>query len=61
MAAEFINRRIPGTKVVAHNCMIQDFDEQFYRKFQIIVCGLVSLSVLNIQFLNCKGSETLNS
>ncbi len=41
-AAEFINRRVPGTRVIPHNCMIQDYDETFYKQFHIIVCGLVS-------------------
>ena len=43
VAARFINKRIPGTKVVAHNCPIQDMDEDFYRGFHIIVCGLDSI------------------
>jgi len=43
VAAEFINKRIPGTKVVAHKCPIQDFDEDFYRNFHLIVCGLDSI------------------
>jgi ubiquitin-activating enzyme E1 C len=43
VAAKFINKRIPGTNVVAHNCPIQDYDEDFYRQFHIIVCGLDSI------------------
>ena len=43
VAAEFINKRIPGANVVAHKCPIQDFDEEFYRQFHIIVCGLDSI------------------
>jgi ubiquitin-activating enzyme E1 C len=42
-AAEFINKRVPGTNVTAHKCMIQDFDESFYRQFHLIVCGLDSI------------------
>lgn len=42
-AAEFINKRVPGTTVTAHNCMIQDYDESFYRCFDIFVCGLDSI------------------
>jgi len=41
VAAEFINRRVPGTRVVPHVCMIQDYDESFYKQFHVIVCGLV--------------------
>uniref|UniRef100_A0A667ZH43 NEDD8-activating enzyme E1 catalytic subunit n=1 Tax=Myripristis murdjan TaxID=586833 RepID=A0A667ZH43_9TELE len=45
VAADFINSRIPGCKVVPHFNKIQDFDESFYRhnKFHIIVCGLDSI------------------
>lgn len=43
VAAEFINKRVPGADVVPHNCMIQKYDEEFYRKFHLIVCGLDSV------------------
>lgn len=33
-------RRVPGCTVVPHMGKIQDFDEDFYRQFQIIVSGL---------------------
>lgn len=42
-AAEFVNTRIPGTKVTPHFNKIQDFDESFYRQFHIVVCGLDSI------------------
>jgi len=43
VAAEFINKRIAGCKVVPHNCKIQDFDEDFYRRFHLVACGLDSI------------------
>jgi len=43
VAAEFINNRIPLCKVTPHNCKIQDFDEDFYRGFHLVVCGLDSI------------------
>lgn len=43
VAAEFINKRIPGCRVTPYNCKIQDFDEEFYRGFHLIVCGLDSI------------------
>ncbi|MFT7801450.1 NEDD8-activating enzyme E1 catalytic subunit [Arapaima gigas] len=43
IAAEFINSRVPGCKVVPHFKKIQDFDESFYRQFHIVVCGLDSI------------------
>lgn len=42
-AAKFINERIPGVNVVAHHAQIQDKDEDFYRSFRIVVCGLDSI------------------
>lgn len=43
VAAEFVNNRVPGCKVVPYNCKIQEFDGSFYRQFHIIVCGLDSI------------------
>jgi len=43
VAAEFINRRVPGTNCVPHNCKIQEKDESFYRQFHMIICGLDSI------------------
>ncbi|XP_011306003.1 NEDD8-activating enzyme E1 catalytic subunit [Fopius arisanus] len=43
IAARFINSRIPGCRVIHHCCMIQDKDEEFYRQFHIVVCGLDSI------------------
>lgn len=43
VAAKFINEKIPGCKVEAHFNKIQDFDEDFYRQFTIVICGLDSI------------------
>eukprot|EP01111_Echinosteliopsis_oligospora_P015096 TRINITY_DN5854_c0_g1_i1.p1 TRINITY_DN5854_c0_g1~~TRINITY_DN5854_c0_g1_i1.p1 ORF type:complete len:446 (+),score=108.89 TRINITY_DN5854_c0_g1_i1:60-1397(+) len=43
VAAEFINKRIPGAHVVAHFKKIQDFDEAYYRKFKLVIAGLDSI------------------
>ncbi|ELU00703.1 hypothetical protein CAPTEDRAFT_224197 [Capitella teleta] len=43
VAAAFINKRIPGCKVTPHFAKIQDFGEEFYRGFHIVVCGLDSI------------------
>jgi ubiquitin-activating enzyme E1 C len=40
VAAEFINRRISGCRVVPHVGKIQDKDISFYRQFQVVVSGL---------------------
>ncbi|XP_004346728.2 ubiquitin-activating enzyme [Capsaspora owczarzaki ATCC 30864] len=43
VAAEFVNRRVAGCKVTPHFCKIQDKPEDFYRQFQLVVCGLDSI------------------
>ena len=43
VAAEFINRRVPGANVTGYYKKIQDFDISFYTSFHIIVCGLDSI------------------
>lgn len=40
VAAEFITNRIPGCNVTAYHAKIQDFDEEFYRQFRLIISGL---------------------
>jgi NEDD8-activating enzyme E1 len=43
VAAEFIHKRVPGCAVTPHFKKIQDMDEEFYRSFNIVVCGLDSI------------------
>eukprot|EP01113_Clastostelium_recurvatum_P011315 TRINITY_DN15741_c0_g1_i2.p1 TRINITY_DN15741_c0_g1~~TRINITY_DN15741_c0_g1_i2.p1 ORF type:complete len:458 (+),score=128.47 TRINITY_DN15741_c0_g1_i2:40-1374(+) len=43
VAAEFVNRRVPGVQVVPHFGKIQDFDEDFYRNFALVISGLDSI------------------
>ncbi|CAG2109271.1 unnamed protein product [Medioppia subpectinata] len=43
VAAKFVMDRIQGCRVVPHFAKIQDFDDEFYRQFQVIVCGLDSI------------------
>ncbi|EQL01155.1 NEDD8-activating enzyme E1 catalytic subunit [Ophiocordyceps sinensis CO18] len=43
VAARFVERRVKGVSITAHNKRIQDFDESFYRQFQLVVCGLDSI------------------
>ncbi|GME82585.1 unnamed protein product, partial [Ambrosiozyma monospora] len=39
-ACAFVRQRVKGVNVIAHCNKIQDFDFDFYRKFQLVVCGL---------------------
>ncbi|VUZ56702.1 unnamed protein product [Hymenolepis diminuta] len=43
VAAEFITRRVETCKVTPHNRRIQDFSPDFYKQFDIVLCGLDSV------------------
>lgn len=43
VAAEFIRKRVPNCQVTAHFNKIQDMSLDFYRSFNIVVCGLDSI------------------
>ncbi|XP_062519638.1 NEDD8-activating enzyme E1 catalytic subunit-like [Corticium candelabrum] len=40
VASAFVERRIPGAVVTPHFARIQDFGQNFYSKFHVVVCGL---------------------
>jgi ubiquitin-activating enzyme E1 C len=44
VAANFVENRVKGVSITSHNCRIEDFDLDFYRQFQIVVCGLDSIA-----------------
>lgn len=43
VAAEFIKRRVPSVNIKAHFCKIEDFDDDFYKQFNLVIGGLDSV------------------
>ncbi|KAG5363741.1 NEDD8-activating enzyme E1 catalytic subunit [Yarrowia sp. B02] len=43
VAANFVNKRVKGCHVTPHYAKIQDFDDDFYMQFTLVVCGLDSI------------------
>jgi len=39
-AADFVMRRVRGITITPHNRRIQDMDDDFYRQFKLVICGL---------------------
>lgn len=42
-AAAFVEKRVKGVNITAYNCKIQDMDEDFYKQFVLVICGLDSV------------------
>lgn len=63
-AAKFVERRVKGVKITAYNNRIQDFDEEFYMQFAIVVCGLDSIEArrwINATLMNMVDEENPDS
>ena len=43
VAAAFVEKRVRGVKITSYNGKIQDKDEEYYKQFHVIVCGLDSI------------------
>lgn len=52
VAARFVERRVKGVKITPHNKRIQDYDDDFYMQFQLVVCGLDSIEAR--RWINAK-------
>ncbi|KAI0483176.1 NEDD8-activating enzyme E1 catalytic subunit [Xylariaceae sp. FL0804] len=64
VAAAFVERRVKGVKITPHNCRIQEFDEDFYMQFQLVVCGLDSIEArrwINATLVNMVDMENQDS
>lgn len=64
VAACFVQGRCAGVKITPHNCKIQDFDDDFYMQFQLVVCGLDSIEArrwINATLVNMVDPNTEDS
>ncbi|KAI1779563.1 hypothetical protein F4818DRAFT_447249 [Hypoxylon cercidicola] len=64
VAAKFVEKRVKGVKITPHNCRIQEFDEDFYMQFQLVVCGLDSIEArrwINATLVNMVDMEDQDS
>ena len=43
VAATFVQKRVKDVKITPYNGKIQDKDEDYYKQFNVIVCGLDSI------------------
>ncbi|KAI9252136.1 hypothetical protein BY458DRAFT_582565 [Sporodiniella umbellata] len=57
-AANFVMSRVPGVKVVPHFEKIQDKDDDYYKQFQLIICGLDSVDAR--RWINAKVLEMVD-
>ncbi|KAN0063498.1 NEDD8 activating enzyme [Thecaphora frezii] len=64
VAAEFVEKRVPGVKVTAYHGKIQDKDEDYYMQFNLVVCGLDSVEArrwINATLVNMVDSDNPES
>ncbi|CAO3667986.1 unnamed protein product [Rhizopus stolonifer] len=57
-AANFVMSRVPDVKVVPHFEKIQDKDDEYYKQFQLIICGLDSVDAR--RWINAKVLEMVD-
>ncbi|KAI0394831.1 NEDD8-activating enzyme E1 catalytic subunit [Xylariaceae sp. FL0594] len=64
VAAAFVEKRVKGVKITPYNNRIQDFDEDFYLQFQMVVCGLDSIEArrwINATLVNMVDMDNQDS
>ncbi|PWY97962.1 hypothetical protein BCV70DRAFT_202454 [Testicularia cyperi] len=64
VAAEFVQRRVPGVKIMPYHGKIQDKDEAYYLQFNIVICGLDSVEArrwINATLVNMVDEENPES
>ncbi|CEG81553.1 Putative Ubiquitin-activating enzyme E1 C [Rhizopus microsporus] len=58
VAAEFVMSRVPGVQVTPYFGKIQDKDDEYYKQFQLIICGLDSVEAR--RWINAKVIEMVD-
>ncbi|ORE22336.1 hypothetical protein BCV71DRAFT_241136 [Rhizopus microsporus] len=58
VAAEFVMSRVPGVQVTPYFGKIQDKDDEYYKQFQLIICGLDSVEAR--RWINAKIIEMVD-
>ncbi|ORZ23426.1 hypothetical protein BCR42DRAFT_458760 [Absidia repens] len=64
VAAEFVMNRVPGVQIEPYFGKIQDKDDDYYKQFQIVVCGLDSVEArrwINAKLVNMVDEEDPDS
>lgn len=64
VAARFVKNRVKGVEITAHNCKIQDKDDDFYMQFGMVVCGLDSIEArrwINSQLVEMVDEGNMDS
>ncbi|KAI8970155.1 hypothetical protein BDF20DRAFT_889651 [Mycotypha africana] len=58
VAAEFVMSRVPGVEVTAYFGKIQDKDDDYYKQFNLVICGLDSVEAR--RWINAKLVEMVD-
>jgi len=64
VAAEFLERRVPGVKITPYHGKIQDKDDDYYMQFNLVICGLDSVEArrwINATLINLVDPENPES
>merc|ERR1712093_138417 len=64
VAARFVEKRVKGVTITPHNCRIQDKNDEFYMKFNLVICGLDSIEArrwINSTLVNLVDEENPES
>ncbi|KAE8227023.1 hypothetical protein CF319_g453 [Tilletia indica] len=64
VAAEFLERRVPGVRITPYHGKIQDKDDDYYMQFNLVICGLDSVEArrwINATLINLVDPENPES